>query len=478
MIDYVIVGAGGAGLYAALKLPTDKNIVILCKDSVYECNTYYAQGGIATAVDKDDIPSHISDTIKAGENLSDIDAVNLLSSESIAIIQDFIDMGFEFDKDSDGKLLYTKEAAHSKDRILHADGDATGRVMMEFLVDKVRQRDNITIIEYATVVDLIVDDNLCYGVVYTKDDTLYEIEANNTFLASGGVGSLYSYHTNSHTISADIHGICIENGIILKDMQMLQFHPTVFTHSKWARKALLTEALRGEGAYVVDEDGVRFLFDYDNRGELASRSIVSQAIFDYKMKTKKRVYLSLETFSKEFTKKRFPNIYKNFKAMGYNLPEDRIPISPAFHYCMGGVSTSLDAKVKGFDNLYAIGEIACTGVHGGNRLASNSLLEAFVFAKIASNNSLNNDIVKGNFKAKDYKLIKAKDKKRKEKLRKIMWKYVGIIRKDKKLKKALKKINKMLDKDIGRLLYLRLLTARTIIESAIDGESIGANYKI
>jgi L-aspartate oxidase len=452
--------------------------VILCKDSVYECNTYYAQGGIATAVDKDDIPSHISDTIKAGENLSDIDAVNLLSSESIAIIQDFIDMGFEFDKDSDGKLLYTKEAAHSKDRILHADGDATGRVMMEFLVDKVRQRDNITIIEYATVVDLIVDDNLCYGVVYTKDDTLYEIEANNTFLASGGVGSLYSYHTNSHTISADIHGICIENGIILKDMQMLQFHPTVFTHSKWARKALLTEALRGEGAYVVDEDGVRFLFDYDNRGELASRSIVSQAIFDYKMKTKKRVYLSLETFSKEFTKKRFPNIYKNFKAMGYNLPEDRIPISPAFHYCMGGVSTSLDAKVKGFDNLYAIGEIACTGVHGGNRLASNSLLEAFVFAKIASNNSLNNDIVKGNFKAKDYKLIKAKDKKRKEKLRKIMWKYVGIIRKDKKLKKALKKINKMLDKDIGRLLYLRLLTARTIIESAIDGESIGANYKI
>jgi L-aspartate oxidase len=478
MMDYIIVGAGGAGLYSALKLPTDKKITILCKEDILECNTSYAQGGIATAIDESDIDSHVEDTMIAGANLSDKEAVKVLSTNSISIIKDFIDMGFEFDKDDSGNLLYTKEAAHSRKRILHADGDATGKMMMEFLSTEVKKRDNITIIENATVIDLLIENDICYGVEYFKDDQFKTVTANNTFLASGGVGSLYQYHTNSHTISADIHGICIEKGIKLNDMQMLQFHPTVFTHNKWARKALLTEALRGEGAYVVDEDNNRFLFEYDKRGELAPRSIVSQAIFDYNMKTKKRVFLSVSHFDKKFMQKRFPNIYKNFKSMGYDLPSEKIPISPAFHYCMGGVETNLDAKVKGFSNLYAIGEIASTGVHGGNRLASNSLLEAFVFANIASINSLSNDSVLGNFKPKEYKLIKSKDKKRKEKLRKIMWKHVGIIRRDKKLKKALRKVNKMLDKDIGRLLYLRLLTAKTIIESAIEGDSIGANYKL
>jgi L-aspartate oxidase len=477
MIDYIIVGAGGAGLYAALKLPSDKQIKILCKEDIKECNTNYAQGGIATAVDKNDIKLHIQDTMKAGANLGNIDAITLLSTKSLEVIQDFIDMGFEFDKDSKGNLLYTKEAAHSTDRILHADGDATGRMMIEFLTNEIYKRENIEVIEDATVVDLFIKDDMCYGVEYHKDGEYLPMYAKNTFLASGGIGSLYQYHTNAHTISGDIQGICIDKNIPMQDMQMLQFHPTVFVNNKWARKALLTEALRGEGAHIVDDEEKRFLFDYDERGELAPRNVVSKAIFNHKEKGKK-VYLSFKPFDKEFLAHRFPNIYKNFETMGYDLPKDKVPISPAFHYCMGGIKTNLNSKVEGFKNLFAIGEVASTGVHGGNRLASNSLLEAFVFAKVATLNSNTNDIVNESFSVTEFTLIKEKDKKRKQKLRKIMWKYVGIVRKDKKLKKALKKVNKMLEKKVGRLLYLRLLTAKKIIESAIEGDSIGANYKI
>lgn len=478
MLDYIIVGAGGAGLYSALKLPTDKQIKILCKEGVYECNTYYAQGGIATAIDKEDIKVHMQDTMIAGANLCDIKAVEILSSESINIIKDFIDMGFGFDKDESGNLLYTKEAAHSKSRILHADGDATGKMMLQFLLSEVSKRDNIEIIEDATVVDLFVDGDTCYGVEYYQDNNFYPLYAKNVFLASGGIGALYEYHTNSHPISADLQGICLEKGIKLKDMQMLQFHPTVFVDGKLAQKALLTEALRGEGAYVLDDTGNRFLLDYDERGELAPRNIVSRAIFDKKHLSGQNVYLSLVHLEPNFVKSRFPNIYKNFLKLGYDITKDNIPISPAFHYCMGGVQTDKDAKVLGFKNLYAIGEVACTGVHGGNRLASNSLLEAFVFAKMASINSLSNDIDFRSFETVEFTLVKDKDKKRKHKIRKIMWKYVGVVRTDKRLSKALKKVNKMLKKDIGRLLYLRLLVAKNIIESAIDGESIGANYKI
>ena len=230
------------------------------------------------------------------------------------------------------------------------------------------------IVTNAVVNDLLIQDDICYGVQYYISETEQKVAyAHNTIIASGGVGSIYKYHTNSVTVAGEIQGICIEKGLKLKDMEMMQFHPTVFKGTSFARKALLSEALRGEGAYVVDENGYRFLFDYHEDGELAPRDVVSRSIFDYNQKTGLGIFLSFESFEKNAFRKRFPNIYANFNDLGYDLPFERVPISPAFHYAMGGIQTGLDAKVLGMKNLYAIGEAACTGVHGANRLASNSL---------------------------------------------------------------------------------------------------------
>ncbi len=257
------------------------------KISPWECNTFYAQGGVVTALDRDDIKAHIEDTIKAGAFHNRREAVEILSKTSLETTKDIIERGMEFDRDVDKNLLYTKEAGHSKERILHAGGDATGRYMHYFLM-----RQNPHKLQRNTLVyDLLIEDGRCFGVkalVNYKPVTIY---AKDVIIASGGVGSLYQYNTNSRTISADIHGICVEKGISLEDMEMMQFHPTVFVKSPFARKLLLTEALRGEGAHIVDEDGYRFLFDYDNRGELATRDVVSRAIFTHKKETKKGRYI-------------------------------------------------------------------------------------------------------------------------------------------------------------------------------------------
>jgi L-aspartate oxidase len=264
-------------------------------------------------------------------------------------------------------------------------------------------------------------------------------------------------------------------------MEMMQFHPTVVKGTHFARKPLLSEALRGEGAHIVDENGYRFLKDYHKDEELAPRDVVSRSIFDYHKKTGLGVFLSLDMFDKKYFKKRFPNIYANLKDFGYDLPFERVPISPAFHYAMGGIETTLDAKVKGVKNLYAVGEVACSGVHGANRLASNSLLEGLVFSQIAVETSM-----KENFKisCKNYtKRIKSYtrnqeiDKEIKNNLRKIMWKAASIVRDSKELEDALSQIQEYLKKDVGRLLFLRLLTAKSILESALKRTtSLGAHY--
>nr|MBL0721472.1 FAD-binding protein [Sulfurovaceae bacterium] len=308
------------------------------------------------------------------------------------------------------------------------------------------------------------------------------IYADNIIIASGGVGSLYQFNTNSRAISADIHGICVEKGIPLADMEMMQFHPTVFVKTPYARKLLLTEALRGEGAFIVNEKGERFLFNYDNRGELASRDIVSRAIFDYKRKhNNEDVYLDFSMFGKEFFHKRFPNITRSFSSLGYAFPEDRVPISPAFHYAVGGIKSNTYGKVYGITNLFAIGEASSTGVHGANRLASNSLLEGLVFAKRSIEYILSQ-------KNKDYEipsfdinygtiLHKENDKEYRERLRSIMWHDIGIIRTKDGLRKAKNLIYDMKNQEIGRLLELRLNTASAIVESALArDESLGAHY--
>jgi L-aspartate oxidase len=282
--DYLIIGAGIAGLSAARYIPKDKKVMVVCKKAPWECNTFWAQGGVVRARDKNDIPLHISDTVEAGAGMNNQLAVEKMSKHSMEAIDDIINLGFDFDKNDKGKLAYTKEAAHSTSRILHADGDATGRMLHLFLLEQCPHQ----VLNDAIVIDLLYEDGICYGAHMLHEGNDKVIYAHNTIIASGGVGSIYRYHTNSTTIAGDIQGICIEKGLAMKDMEMMQFHPTVFVNSPYARKQLLTEALRGEGAIVEDEDGYAFLKDYHEDGELAPRDVVSRAIFDYSKKNRFR----------------------------------------------------------------------------------------------------------------------------------------------------------------------------------------------
>ena len=475
--DVLIIGAGIAGLYSAMRLPESMKVLVVCKDIPWECNTFYAQGGMVTALNEADIPSHIEDTMRAGAYHNDKYAVERLSRISLETTRDMINRGMEFDLDSEGNLLYTKEAAHTTKRILHAGGDATGRYMHYFMMTQNRHKMQKNTLVY----DLLIDSGRCYGaraMVNYKPTTIY---ADRVIIASGGVGSLYAYNTNSRAVSADIHGICVEKGIALEDMEFMQFHPTVFVETPYARKLLLTEALRGEGAHIVDEDGNRFLFDYDERGELASRDIVSRGIFDYHRKTGKKIYLDFSMFDEEWFHERFPNITHTFEALGYHFPQDRVPISPAFHYANGGIAVDERSRVPGIEGLYVVGEAARTGVHGANRLASNSLLEAAVFAKIATDDILSNPIESRKMPLfdKDYDTIlhQENDKKYKHQLRDIMWRDAGIIRTEKGLREAKNFIYDIKNREIGRLLELRLNTAAAIVNAALKRkESLGSHY--
>ena len=475
--DVVIIGSGLAGLYAAVNIPKDKKVLLINKRESFKCNSFYAQGGIALAKDVDDIPSHIKDTLEAGAGLCDEEAVTTLSHESKATIDDFIERGFMFDKNDDGSLAYTKEAAHSNSRILHAGGDATGRYMHHFMLDQNQH----PMLGNTRVVDLLIKDEVCYGVTVLEHRELRNIYAHNVVIASGGVGSLYEYQTNAPTISADIQGLCVLKGIELERMEMMQFHPTVFVNNNFAQKVLLTEALRGEGATIEDETGRRFLFDYDERGELATRDMVSKSIFEHAQKTGYKIYLNMQNFDYEYFTKRFPNIYKNLQDLGFDVPKQRVPISPAFHYAIGGIKTDLDARVVGVKNLYAIGEVASTMVHGANRLASNSLLEALVFASRAVKDILSkyedskNDI-KTEFHINHDIMSLKEDKHKKNLLRGIMWKYVSIIRTKTGLLEAKSQIEALLNEKIGKLLRFRLLTAKEIVQAALNRKnSIGVH---
>ncbi len=475
--DVLIIGAGIAGLYAAMQIPKSKKVLVVCKDIPWECNTFYAQGGITTALNEEDIAPHVADTMSAGAYHNDKDAVEILSRTSLETTADIINRGMEFDVDDDGNILYTKEAAHSTKRILHAGGDATGRHMHYFMM--VQNRHHLQ--RNTLVYDLLIENGRCYGVKASVNYQPTTIFADDVIIASGGIGSLYEFNTNSRTISADIHGICVEKGIELSDMEFMQFHPTVFVDTPYARKLLLTEALRGEGAHIIDEEGRRFLFDYDERGELASRDIVARGIFSHKRKTGGNVYLDFSMFEEKSFEQRFPNITRTFRDLGYSFPKDKVSISPAFHYANGGIKCDTNGCIEGIEGLYVIGEAARTGVHGANRLASNSLLEGVVFAKRATDHLLAKEqiaIATPKFE-KDYANIlhKENDKIYKHKLRKIMWEDIGIIRTTKGLHEARNLIYDMKNKEIGRLLELRLNTASAIVDAALARkESLGSHY--
>ncbi len=474
--DVIIVGSGVAGLNTALNLPSQMGVLVLSKDYAWECNTFFAQGGIAVAPNKNDIPLHVEDTLNAGAGLCNKEAVELLCSEGPKAIEALIDSGMEFDRDEKGDLLYTKEAAHSRSRIIHAGGDASGREIHLFLMKSLK----FPILYNTQVIDLLIKKSVCYGVTVAHGGKIFNLYGKKVVIASGGVGSLYKYHTNSRTISADMHGVCCEHGIELKDMEMMQFHPTVFVQSRAVRKQLLSEALRGEGAKIIDEDGKRFVFDYDKRGELSPRNVVSEALYEHQRKTGKKIYLDVSDFETEHFKKRFPTIYFNMKNLGFNLPKDRVPISPAFHYAIGGVKSDFDAKIESVEDIYFVGEVASVGIHGANRLASNSLLEGLVFsARVASDISktFTNKKRMIKFECKETILVKKGDKELKNELRNLMWQSAGIVRYENKLQKALKRVEEMLKLPTGKLIRLRLLTSRNIIQSALRRKkSLGAHY--
>ena len=381
--DIIIVGSGLAGLYSALNLPRDKSILIITKSDIEKNDSYLAQGGICVLKNEDDYESFFEDTMKAGHYKNDVKTVDIMIRNSPEIINSLIEYGVEFEG-IDGEFLFTKEGGHSKSRILYHK-DITGREIFEKLLKQVKLRENIKIIEYMTMIDILKDDKTCTGLIaYRKDKSLAIIESNYVILASGGLGGLYEHSTNFRHLTGDAIAIAIKNKIELENMDYIQFHPTSFYSKETTRKFLISESVRGEGAVLYNKNMERFI------DELLPRDIVTKAIQkQMEIDKTKYVWLCMKSMNREKIISRFPNIYKYCLDQGYDVTKECIPVTPAQHYLMVGIKVDLDSKTS-MNHLYAIGETSCNRVHGANRLASNSLLESLVFAKCASRHIMEN----------------------------------------------------------------------------------------
>jgi len=378
--DFVIAGSGIAGLYTALLARDYGSVLVLTKSSIEECNTRYAQGGIAAALGRDDSPElHLADTIAAGAGLVDEEAARILVYEAAERIRDLANLGVPFDSVG-GEVALGREGAHSHARILHAGGDATG-AHIEISLSSLAQMSNISIREHCQVEEIAVENGVATGVITldTRTNTTEVFEGGSVILAMGGCGQLYRVSTNSEVATGDGVAVAYRAGAEVMDMEFIQFHPTAL-RLPGVPVFLISEAVRGEGALLVDANGRRFMQDYDERGELASRDIVARAIHTELARSgADRVYLDLTHMPADRTSARFPQIYRHCLTNELDITKEPIPVSPAAHYVMGGVRTSVwgETTVPG---LFACGECACVGVHGANRLASNSLLETVVFA--------------------------------------------------------------------------------------------------
>ena len=388
--DILIVGCGVAGLYCALNFPENRNILMVTKNIARKSDSYLAQGGICVLRDEEDYDAFYEDTMKAGHYENNPESVDIMIRSSQGVIEDLVSFGVRFEKDGEA-FNYTKEGAHSAPRILFHE-DETGKEITSHLLETARSRKNITLIENFTMVDLICDGNECRGIIGHDEEGNYKaITANYTVLATGGIGGLFEHSTNYRHLTGDALALAIKYNVKLIHMDYIQIHPTTLFTKKDGREFLISESVRGEGAILLNSKGERFT------DELQPRDVVSKAIFaEMEREGTEHVWLSLAPIPEEEIKTHFPNIYQRCLDEGYDVTKEPIPVVPSQHYFMGGIDVNGFSKTS-MDRLYAAGETACNGVHGRNRLASNSLLESLVFAKRAASdinlnyNSLKDD---------------------------------------------------------------------------------------
>ena len=500
--DFLIIGGGISGLSLGIKLASlcpDNKILLITKENVEEGSTFYAQGGVACVwSENDSFDSHIQDTLKAGDGLCDEEIVKKILTQAPDRINDLIDIGVSFTRKENGEYDLGKEGGHSVRRILHIN-DQTGQIIEQKLIEAVKKFDNVEIKENWCAINLYAKNFQCFGayILDQESEVIHNIAAKATILATGGAGKIYLYTTNPDVASGDGIAMAYRAGAIIANMEFFQFHPTCLYHP-YAKSFLITEAMRGEGAVLKDIRGREFMQNYHPSQELAPRDIVSRAI-DAELKRTGDDHVLLDIASKkspDFIKNHFPGVYKACLKFGIDITKEPIPVVPAAHYCCGGVLTKIDGSTK-VKNLYVIGESAYTGLHGANRLASNSLLEGLVCAhecahaiiKNAKNLEINEfeEWEPGNAVPSTEAVVITQNW---DEIRRFMWNYVGIVRTDLRLQRAKKRINLLLDeinqyywdfKIEKNLVELRNLAtvAKLIIVSAISRkESRGIHFNL
>jgi L-aspartate oxidase len=478
--DYIVVGSGIAGLNFAINAAKKGKVLIVTKKKIIESTTNYAQGGIAGVMDQlDNFDKHIKDTLNAGAYHNNKKAVEYMVKNAPFQITKLLNFGVPFAK-KDNKLLLAKEGGHSERRIAYV-GDHTGNAIEKTLIRNVKNNKNIDIWENSFAIDLLVKNNVCYGLKVLKNQKVDSVYAGAVVLATGGLGQIYKFTTNPKISTGDGVAMAARAGAKLEDLEFIQFHPTALT-IKNKKRFLLSEALRGEGALLINSKGERFMKKYDKRKELAPRDIVARAIYN-ELKNG-RVFLDISHKDATYLKKRFPTIYEEVKKKGMDITKEPIPVSPAAHYSCGGIKVNLKGQTS-IRNLYAFGETACTGVHGANRLASNSLLEAIVFSSNVPKININKKFSSFNDKNTKSRNIEVNSNILKN-IKNSMWQNVGIIREKKNLLKTYNELIKLKKTFILNKFTVKNLETRNILDCAIEitnaalkrKKSLGCHYVV